>query len=587
MTRALALICCAASFLVSHAASAKPSRVALTQIEGDATGDVHDAVAEALEGKELSLIASREVNRAVDKLGDLSDLTEKDFKKLASELDADAIVAGKLDKVGTAKTLKFRLFVHKKMAKGFTVSFKDAKSEKFRTMLHDKILDKIGAGASGGGDGEEDARPAKKKKKADDEEDPLAKKDRKAKKGKDAKADPDEEEARPAKKTRVAKGDDEDARPAKKKADADEDARPARKKADAEDDARPARKKADADDDARPAKKKADADEDARPARKKADADGDARAAGDDAAESRPSDEEAAPRKAKKRVAAADDDAEVEATAAPVAEPARGANRAAIRLDVGGSVVQHSFKFNTRQLSNAPRDTSLSPVPGVRLDGEVYPLAISGTQGALANLGVGFDYDKTLSLHINVPRTGMSALSVAAKQSHYAFGLRYRLAFGRTETSPTLTLGVDYGKQLFSTDLAATSTDDAARSTVKRNTPETEYTILAPGAVFRLPVTRMVAFALGGHAMVITKAGPILTTPSYGRAQVYGAQAVAALDIVLLQHVGLRFSGEFSQIGFSFRGGGALTDPDGNGQLDVGGLADRSIGGAATLTLLY
>ena len=549
MTRALALICCAASFLVSQAASAKPSRVALTQIEGDTTGDVHDAVAEALEGKELSLIASREVNRAVDKLGDISDLTEKDFKKLASQLDADAVVAGKLDKVGTAKTLKFRLFVHKKMAKGFTVSFKDAKSEKFRTLLHDKILDKIGVG-SGGGEDEDDARPAKKKKPADDDEDPLAKKDKKAKKGKDArdaKPDADDEDARPAKKTHVAKGDDEDARPAKKKADADDDARPARKK----------------------------------------DPDGDARAAGDDDARAKPSDDDPAPRKARKRVAAADDDAEVEATAAPVAEPARGANRAAIRLDVGGSVVQHSFKFNTRQLPTGPRDTALSPVPGARLDGEVYPLAVGGSQGAAANLGVGFDYDKTLSLHINVPRAGMTALSVGAKQSHYAFGLRYRLAFGRTETSPTLALGVDYGKQLFSTDLSATGMDDAARSTVKRNTPETEYTMIEPGAVFRLPVTRMVAFALGGHAMVVTKAGPIQTASSYGRARVYGGAVLVALDIALGQHLGLRFSGEGSQIGFSFLGGGALVDPDGNGQQDVGGLADRSIGGAATLTLLY
>src|SRR3954470_4457923 len=180
MTRALALICCAASFLVSHAASAKPSRVALTQIEGDATGDVHDAVAEALEGKELSLIASREVNRAVDKLGDLSDLSEKDFKKLASELDADAIVAGKLDKCGTARTLKFRLFVHKKMAKGFTVSFKDAKSEKFRTMLHDKMVEKIGAS----GDDESGEETKKKTKAGEDDENPLAGKGDKADKKK-------------------------------------------------------------------------------------------------------------------------------------------------------------------------------------------------------------------------------------------------------------------------------------------------------------------------------------------------------------------------------------------------------------------
>src|SRR5678816_3453086 len=192
MTRALALLCCAVSLLLSHTAFAKP-KVALTQIEGDATGDVRDAVAEALEGKELSLIGSREVNRAVDKLGDLADLGEKDFKKLATELEADAIVAGKLDKVGSAKTLKFRLFVHKKMAKGFTVSFKDAKSEKFRSMLHDKMLDKIGI-ASGGDD--DDGRPARKK--ADDDDAALAKPDKRAKKDK--------------KVAKNTKGDEDDAR---------------------------------------------------------------------------------------------------------------------------------------------------------------------------------------------------------------------------------------------------------------------------------------------------------------------------------------------------------------------------------------
>src|ERR1044071_8487181 len=153
MTRALALLLCAACLVLSNTASAKP-KVALTQIEGDNSGDVRDAVAEALEGKELALIGSKEVNRAVDKLGDVADLTEKDFKKLANELEADAIVLGKLDKVGGSKTLKFRLFVHKKMAKGFTVSFKDAKSEKFRAMLHDKMIDKIGAVASDGADDE-------------------------------------------------------------------------------------------------------------------------------------------------------------------------------------------------------------------------------------------------------------------------------------------------------------------------------------------------------------------------------------------------------------------------------------------------
>src|ERR1044071_3831726 len=160
MTRALALLLCAACLVLSNTASAKP-KVALTQIEGDATGDVRDAVAEAIEGKELALIGSREVNRAVDKLGDLADLTEKDFKKLANELEADAIVAGKLDKVGGSRALKFRVFVHKKMAKGFTISFKDTKSEKFRKALHKKVLEKVGVAEESGE--EEDAKPAQKK----------------------------------------------------------------------------------------------------------------------------------------------------------------------------------------------------------------------------------------------------------------------------------------------------------------------------------------------------------------------------------------------------------------------------------------
>src|SRR4051794_22125813 len=103
MTRPLALIICVVFLLSPGAALARP-KVALTQIEGDASGDIRDAVVEALEGgKELSLISGREVNHAVDKLGDLSDLTEKDFKKLATQLEADAIVLGKLDKVGGAK----------------------------------------------------------------------------------------------------------------------------------------------------------------------------------------------------------------------------------------------------------------------------------------------------------------------------------------------------------------------------------------------------------------------------------------------------------------------------------------------------
>jgi hypothetical protein len=561
MTRALALVACAACFLSSHTASAKP-KVALTQIEGDASGDVRDAVAEALEGKELALIGSREVNRAVDKLGDLADLTEKDFKKLATELDADAIVAGKLDKVGSAKTLKFRLFVHKKMAKGFTVSFKDARSEKFKAILHDKMLDKIGVAAGGGDD--DDARPAKKKADADaDAAVAVAKADKKARKARKAKGD-DADEARPAKKAK-ARADDDDGRPAKVAKADDDDARPARKTAAEDDDTKPA-KVARADD---------DADADPRPARKAAS-----------------EDEDAPPRKAKKKLAAADDGEEVEGGVVATVEPQHGANRAAIRLDVGASVQQHSFKFNSAVKGNlGPKNVALSPVPGARIEGEIYPLAFGSPQGALAGLGVGVEYDRTLRLNLVAtdPNVTNASFTVPVKQSNYSIGVRYRLAFGQTATSPTLTLGVGYGKRLFSPDLSKV-TDTVAHDSVLRDTPATEYTAIEPGLSFRLPVTRLVAFSLGGTGMIVTNAGPIQQPTSYGRAKVYGFDGVAALDIVLGRHLALRFSGEFVQVGFSFLGGpmslANRLDNDPASQ-DIGGLADRALGGAATLAVLY
>src|SRR5262249_52176868 len=114
--------------------------------------------------------------------------------------------------------------------------------------------------------------------------------------------------------------------------------------------------------------------------------------------------------------------------------------------------------------------------------------------------------------------------------------------------------------QLFSTDLSGTAMNGTARATFQRNTPSTEYTMFDPSLMFRLLVTRMVAFAVGGRAMVITNAGAIQKTTSYGRARVYGAFGTAALDVVFTPHIGLRVAGEYSQIGFTFLGGGKLID---------------------------
>ncbi|HEU4728441.1 MAG TPA: hypothetical protein VFT22_11140 [Kofleriaceae bacterium] len=524
MTRPLALVSFAAFLLTSHAALAKP-KVALTAIDGDASGDIHDAVAEALEGKELSLISSRQVNRAVDKLGDVADLTEKDFRKLATELEADAIVLARLDKVGKSKTLKFRLFVHKKMAKGFTVSFKDAKSEKFRTLLHDKMVDKLGAAS----DDSEDDRPARRRKAGEDDEDPFAargerpgKADKKARKAKEARGDDDEDEARPRKVKEARTGDDEDG--------------------------------------ARPGKLKEKSDD---------------------------SDDEL-PRKGKKQVATSEDGDESEAALTATVEPARRTgNRPAARLDVGASVLQRSFKFNAVPNPSGPRNTSLKPVPGVRVEAEAYPLAFSDPRSAAAGIGLGIEYDKTLALNLTSTADGVT-VKVPVNQSHYSIGARYRLAFGNSELSPTLTFGAGYGKRVFTPKIPGDAPAGVVTS-IRRDTPATQYTILDPGATFRLPVTRAIALSLGGRGLLITDAGAIQSQSSYGRAKVYGIDADAALDVLLGSRFAVRFGFEFMQIGYTFQNVGALANNvDGDPMTaDVGGLADRAIGGSATLAVVY
>src|SRR5437762_1145960 len=100
MTRTLAMVTLAIASLVASRpanASAKP-KIALTAIDGDESGSVGDAVTEALDGEDLTVISQRVVNKAVDKLGLDSEMTEKQAKKLAGEVEADAIVVAKLDK---------------------------------------------------------------------------------------------------------------------------------------------------------------------------------------------------------------------------------------------------------------------------------------------------------------------------------------------------------------------------------------------------------------------------------------------------------------------------------------------------------
>jgi hypothetical protein len=569
MTRSLVLVLV---FVVAPAVAFAKPKVALVPIED---GEVQDAVVDALGADDLALVGPKQVSRAVDKLGLEGDLSEKQLRKLATELEADAVIQGSLTAKGSNKVLHFKLFVRGKTKKGFKIEFASASSKKFKQALHDKMVEKIGSKA--GGDDEEAEKPAAKKKGGgDDEEAEKPAKEDKAAAKKKKKGGDDEDKA--AAKKKKGAGDDEDPLASKKKGGGDDE----------KDKAAAKKKKGGGDEDDPLATKKKGGDEEAEAlsTKKKTGGgdEGDAKkeGGGDEAG----GDDD---KKAKKRTAkVGDEEGDSEEirgrTEVGPATPTVGANRVAIRAGLGPSVTGRSLTFNSRQFTEgigSPKPYSNPPVFGARVDGEVYPLAISNPFGGAAGLGLAGMYDKTISL--NLHNQLMPGASYAANQFRWNLGARYRLVFGSKVTSPSVTIGVDYGHRQFTIARPDPSTG------IIIDIPDVEYVGVTPSVFIRLPIAPSVAIIVGGGSMLLLRAGSIQNPEQYGRAKVTEAEAEAGIDVILSRRMALRFTGEFAQFGFQFVGNGQMAnDRDGDpSQIDVGGALDRYIGGAATFSVMY
>ena len=467
--------------LAAGLAVAKP-KVAMTPIEGDTSGSLGEAIIEALDGSDIDLIAPKAVTRGMDKLGYEGELTEKQAKKLAKELEVDAVVTATYDREGKRKVLKFSLVVGGKKARGFKVVFNNENNRRVKEAMRDKLVESVTAGsepavAEAEEEEEEDAevKPKKKDKK-------VAAKSKKKKKKKKLGDDEEEDEEE--------EGDDE---------------------------------------------------------------------------ETDPSDEE---------------EEDIEAAVRRV-NP-HTANRVAVRMDVGVSVQNRNLTFTQRSnFPEGPKPYTNAPVPGARFEAELFPFAFSNPKSLAAGLGFAGEFDQTLSL--NLRTSAEPNQPVKATQLHWGVGLRFRIPFGKTAMSPTLTLGAGIARRRFNTDKSV------LMDPTDLDVPDTYYQAFDPGLSFRIPLAKVVALTFGGKALVIYDAGAIQNPESYGQAKVFGGQAEAGLDIVLGDRFAIRLVGEFTQVGFAFTGTGQLArardrDPD---TKDIGGAADRSIGGAATLAVLY
>jgi hypothetical protein len=218
------LITITVALLGGSSAAAKP-KVVVTPVGGDSDDKMGEALREALDGK-LAVLAPKDVERAMSKLRLSGELEEDDVERLRDKLDAAVLVQGKVGRAGSKKTVKLTVFVRGKKPSDFNVQFKSATSEKFREVVRDALLKRIGSVSD-----LDEEKPKKKRLTDGDEEKPKQAADgdeEKPKKKKKRLADGDEEKPK-----QVAEGDEEKPKQA---ADGDEEKPKKKKKVAAADD---------------------------------------------------------------------------------------------------------------------------------------------------------------------------------------------------------------------------------------------------------------------------------------------------------------------------------------------------------------
>ncbi len=563
---AIAVLC--ALVIIPSAAQAKPPRVAFLELDGDDNGAIHELIVHAL-GSELTFISAKEVHRAVDKIGADGELSLRDLKKLSSDLEADAVIQGRVvSPKGEDHVLHIKLFAHGKKLKGFKIEFASARNAKLKVAIHDKIVEKLGVSSSDADDDsakkdDKDAKADKKKgkKSADDDnaDDDGSKKVAKADKKKGRKsADDDNGDDDASKKKKGKKSADDDS------GDDDSDAKADKKK----------KKRLTDDDDAKA--DKGDGDD------KKKGGDDDS---GDDDHSKKKSDDDA--KAHHKKVAEGDDDSGGGDVSAHVdvgdgAAVAHPANRDAARLDVGLSMLARHLTYNASPTAvDMPEPYKNSPNAGAMVTGEVFPLAFSNRKGAAAGIGIAGEFDDTVGLKLR-PSAGSTSL-LPVTQHDYAIALVYRYVLGPKVTSPSIQLGLGYGSREFASDRSKLMTGETL------NLPDVNYKYFYPALDARIPFARPIALVVGVKTWLARSAGPIQDPDQYGQTTVTAIDGYLGLDITFMKRFAVRLAGQYTQVGMAFKGTGALSN-GGTGDptmKDVGGATDKYYGGYLSLGVIY
>jgi len=537
------LIAFAVALLWASPALAKP-KVVVTPVTGDTDDKLGSVVREALDDK-LTVLGPEEVERVMSKLSLSGELDESDTQRLRTKLDAAVVVQGKITRAGQKRSVKLVVSVRGKKPSDFNVQYKSAASEKFREVVREALLKRIGPVS----DLEEEEKPTKKKLTDDDEEKPTKKKLTDGDEEKPTKKKlTDGDEEKPGKKKKLTDGDEEKPGKKKKLTDGDEE-KPGKKKLTDGDEEKPGKKKKLADGDEEKPKKVAEGDEDKpreKPKKKVA-----------------VGDEDTKP-KVRKRKRGGDGDGDGEGVQEKPAAPLPVA-----RVDAGIAYAARYLVYSLGPDAVKPPPKLLTPAAAFRIQAEIYPMALSNRSSSLAGLGIFGEYDKAFGLSIDLPDVQDP---VQIDQARYEVGALYRIAFGKA----SIAFGLAYERRHYIADRS---------NLVQKNqldTPDVDYAAVSPRFGLRTQAASKVALFAEAGAMLVLSAGGITATENYGAGNVFGVGGGAGLDIAFTKQLGLRVMGEFNQISLSFKGTGTMAS-----QRKVTAATDRDFGMSGTLAAWF
>jgi hypothetical protein len=246
------------------------------------------------------------------------------------------------------------------------------------------------------------------------------------------------------------------------------------------------------------------------------------------------------------------------------AAPAAGLKRMALDANIGMSMW-------ARRMSVSPAGSADvyngKPVPGLRFDGELYPVAFFANTSWAADFGIGFFVDMAwLSSQL---AGGGSTL--ATTQQRWGVDLRWRYQFTGSATSPVARIG-------FSIQHLAFNIGNRASAPADLNVPDVGYMSYAPSIGFLLPLGTP-SFRIGAYfSYLITSATESNSLADRGLHSSWGLDFGVHLDYLPLPWLLARAQFGLTSYSNSYTPAGAQT---------ITGMSDMYIGGLVTLGYVY